>query len=239
MEQARYLYFKSLGLMTDHRVPFVLAEATVTVAWPGRLGMKCEVAARTAALGNTSFTMDYEIRGTTPCWSTATAVLVFVDDSLKPSPIPADWRATLAQFEELLVAAGTGRAPANAVAGLRRRSPAGPRPPRAVRGVRARRLRPGLGRRRGRARTRRRRAARRTGPAGRRRSAASVLPSARHGSGRTACAAQRSSARNGHGTPTSSDQGIAAVAAAAARMRAESARGLRRRPPRATGLRRR
>ncbi|MBL8752863.1 MAG: acyl-CoA thioesterase [Planctomycetes bacterium] len=101
MEQARYLYFKSLGLMVDHRVPFVLAEATVTFVRPGRLGMKCEVAARTAALGNTSFAMEYEIRGDDAVLVTAKAVLVFVDDTWKPSPIPADWRATLAQFEEL------------------------------------------------------------------------------------------------------------------------------------------
>jgi acyl-CoA thioester hydrolase len=101
MEQARYLYCKSLGLMADHRVPFVLAEATVTFVRPGRLGMRCEVSVRTAALGNSSFTMEYEIRGDDSVLVQGKAVLVFVDATLKPTPIPADWRATIAQFEEL------------------------------------------------------------------------------------------------------------------------------------------
>lgn len=101
MEQSRYQYFQHLGLLGDHQVPFLLAEATVKFLRPGRLGMKVEVAARVRSLGTTSFHMDYEVRAAQEVLVTATAALVFVDAALRPTPIPADWRATVAQFEEL------------------------------------------------------------------------------------------------------------------------------------------
>lgn len=101
MEQARYLYFQQLGLMTGHHVPFVLAETTVKFLRPGRLEMKVEVAARVRSLGSSSFHMDYEIRAGEVVLVTATAALVFVDAAMKPVPIPADWRETMQQFEEL------------------------------------------------------------------------------------------------------------------------------------------
>lgn len=101
MEQARYLYFTQLGLMDDHVVPFVLAEANVKFLRPGRLGMRVEVAARTSRLGTSSFHMDYEVRAGEQVLVTATAALVFVDADLKPCPIPEPWRETIAAFEEL------------------------------------------------------------------------------------------------------------------------------------------
>ena len=101
MEHGRFLYFQHLGLLTDHRVPFVLAEATAKFQKPGRLEMKVEVATRVKALGNTSFQMDYEVRGGDEVLVVAFAVLVFVDAAMRPVPIPADWRATIEQFEEL------------------------------------------------------------------------------------------------------------------------------------------
>ena len=101
MEQARYLYFTQLGLLDDHAVPFVLAETTVRFLRPGRLGMKVEVAARVRQLGTTSFHMDYEIRAGEQVLVTASAALVFVDADVKPCPIPAPWRETVAAFEEL------------------------------------------------------------------------------------------------------------------------------------------
>jgi acyl-CoA thioester hydrolase len=101
MEQARFLYFQQLGLMTTHAVPFVLAETTVRFQRPGRLGMKVEVAARVKQLGTTSFQMDYEVRGGDEVLATATAALVFVDAAMQPRPIPTDWREAIVQFEEL------------------------------------------------------------------------------------------------------------------------------------------
>lgn len=101
MEQSRYQYFQHLGLLTDHTVPFLLAEATVKFQRPGRLGMKVEVAAMVRSLGTSSFHMDYEVRAADEVLVTASAVLVFVDAAMRPVPILADWRATIQQFEEL------------------------------------------------------------------------------------------------------------------------------------------
>lgn len=101
MEQARYLYFQHLGLMGDHRVPFVLAQTTVKFERPARLGMKMQVAARTHTLGTTSFHMDFEVRGDDMILVTGTAALVFVDSDTRPRSIPDDWRTAVEQFEEL------------------------------------------------------------------------------------------------------------------------------------------
>lgn len=101
MEQSRYQYFQHLGLMSDHRVPFLLAEATVKFLRPGRLGMRVEVAARVRSIGTSSFHMDYEVRGGDEVLVTAQAVLVFVDGAMRPVPVPEDWRATIRQFEEM------------------------------------------------------------------------------------------------------------------------------------------
>lgn len=101
MEQGRYLYFQHLGLMTDHRVPFLLAETTVKFLRPGHLGMKIDVAASVRSFGTSSFQMDFEVRTADLVLVTATAALVFVDAGLRPTPIPADWRATIAQFEQI------------------------------------------------------------------------------------------------------------------------------------------
>ena len=46
MEQARFQYFEELGLLADHRVEFLIGEATVRFLRPGRLGMKTQVAVR-------------------------------------------------------------------------------------------------------------------------------------------------------------------------------------------------
>jgi acyl-CoA thioester hydrolase len=101
MEQARFLYFQHLGFLSDHKVPFVLAEATVTFLRPGQLGMRIEVAARTRSFGHTSFQMDYEVRVANDVLATGHSALVFVDDHMRPRPVPDDVRAAVEQFEEM------------------------------------------------------------------------------------------------------------------------------------------
>ena len=101
IEQGRLLYFQQLGLLQDHVVPYVLAETTVKFLRPGRLHMKTEVAARVRTIGTSSFHMDYEVRAGDEVLVTATAALVFVDPEFRPRPIPEDWRATVAQLEEM------------------------------------------------------------------------------------------------------------------------------------------
>lgn len=101
MEQARYLYFTHLGLLNDHAVPFLLAETTVKFLRPGRLAMKVEVAARIGALGMSSFQMDFEVRAAEQVLATGHAALVWVDQAMRPTPIPGEVRAAVEQFEEI------------------------------------------------------------------------------------------------------------------------------------------
>lgn len=101
MEQARFAYFEHLGLLMDHRVPFVIAETTVKFLRPGRLGMAIRVAARVAKIGDRSCQMDYEVRSGDDVLVKATAALVFVDAALRPMAVPAAFRAAVEQFEEL------------------------------------------------------------------------------------------------------------------------------------------
>jgi len=101
MEEARFQYFDHLGLLHDRRVPFLLAEATVTFLRPGRIGMKTEVAVRTRSLGTSSFQMDYEVRAEDHVLATGQAALVFVDGNLRPVPIPAPVREAIQVFEDM------------------------------------------------------------------------------------------------------------------------------------------
>ena len=101
VEQARFAYFSQLGLLDDHRVPFVLAEANVEFLRPGRLGMQLSVAARTGRIGDKSLHMDYEVRAGDEVLAKVRCALVFVDDAMQPCPVPANFRETVSQFEEL------------------------------------------------------------------------------------------------------------------------------------------
>ncbi len=101
MEEARFQYFDHLGLLQERRVPFLLAEATVTFLRPGRIGMKTEVAVRTRSLGTSSFQMDYEVRAEDHVLATRQAALVFVDGNLRPVPIPAPVREAIQVFEDM------------------------------------------------------------------------------------------------------------------------------------------
>jgi acyl-CoA thioester hydrolase len=101
MEQARYAYFTHLGLMTDHVVPFVLAQATVQWLRPGRIGMRVTVATATTRLGTSSFDMRYEVRAGEEVLCKGDATLVYVDAQTRSCPMPPEFRETVAQFEEL------------------------------------------------------------------------------------------------------------------------------------------
>ena len=101
MEQARSLYFTHLGLLDGHQVPFLLAEANVKFLRPGRIAMKVEVATRVGALGTSSFQMDFEVRAAEEVLATGHAALVWVDETMRPLPIPGNVRAALEQFEEI------------------------------------------------------------------------------------------------------------------------------------------
>ena len=101
MEQARFGYFRDLGLLRGGNVPFVLAEANVRFARPGRLGMDVHTAARVVRLGRTSFGMEYEVAGDGELLAAGRAALVYVDAELRPQPIDAATRECLRAFEGL------------------------------------------------------------------------------------------------------------------------------------------
>jgi acyl-CoA thioesterase FadM len=65
------------------------------------MGVRLEVAAATIKLGDTSFEMRYEVRGGELVLATGKAVLVFVDEALRPRRIPDDVRDAIVQFEEM------------------------------------------------------------------------------------------------------------------------------------------
>ena len=107
MEQARFCYFEQLGLLGGKNIPFVLAETTVRYRMPGVLRMEPVTAARVTRLGRTSFAMDFEIRVADGVLVDASAVLVFVDTDLQPTPIPDRVRDRIAAFEGISPHAAT------------------------------------------------------------------------------------------------------------------------------------
>ncbi|MEI6130557.1 MAG: thioesterase family protein [Planctomycetota bacterium] len=99
MEQARYAYFAHLEQLRMGLVPFVLAEVTVRFLRPARLGMAVTTAVKTVRLGNTSFTMEYEVRDGDLVLAAGSSVLVFVDKELRPISLPIVTRKVVAEFE--------------------------------------------------------------------------------------------------------------------------------------------
>ena len=62
LEEARFAYFSSLGLLEENRFPFVLAQANVLFVAPGRGGAEVEVELVDVRLGTSSLTQAYRIR---------------------------------------------------------------------------------------------------------------------------------------------------------------------------------
>jgi len=103
VEQARFEYFRKLGLVTGEIPPFLLAATSARYERPGRVGMDVVVLARTTRLGGKSFDMEYEVRcrsaGADEKLVAITATLVWVDAQLESCEIPAEARRAIAEFE--------------------------------------------------------------------------------------------------------------------------------------------
>ncbi len=96
VEQARFAYFARLGL---GGATFLLGETRVRYLRPVQNLAKLGIAARVSRLGRKSFDMEYEvILGAEPV-ALAWATLVWVDDQLASTEIPALVRSRLAAFE--------------------------------------------------------------------------------------------------------------------------------------------
>ena len=102
LEETRHAYFKSLGLLTDNRFPFVLAQTNILFVAPGIGGAKVAVEASTVHLGTRSFTQAYRVReqesGRVLC--EATARLVAWDEARRASTAMGDeFRDRIGRFE--------------------------------------------------------------------------------------------------------------------------------------------
>jgi acyl-CoA thioester hydrolase len=101
LEQARYEYCRELGILVDGQIRFVLAEVRVRFAAPGRMGSTLDVAARTTGMRRSSFTMTYEVRDAGHLLVEAEAVLVWVDEELRPEAIPDPVRTAISAYENI------------------------------------------------------------------------------------------------------------------------------------------
>ena len=104
LEEARYRYFGSLGLLEGNCFPFVLMQTNGRFLRPGRGGAEVEVACATTHLGKSSFTQAYRVSpsdGGEP-WFEAEALLVAWDEQKRTSkPMDEAFRRAVAAFEGL------------------------------------------------------------------------------------------------------------------------------------------
>ena len=106
MEMARTDYFERLGLLKGDfpAVFFIIAEATCQFKAPVQMHTQLIVKTRVANIGNSSFSMEYELvdQATDQIMAIGRTVNVTYDYTAGRSvPMPDDWHATIAAFEGL------------------------------------------------------------------------------------------------------------------------------------------
>lgn len=104
LEEARYEYFRDLGLLIDEEFPFVLAQTNLRFVSPGRGGALVEIELVTTALGRTSFTQLYRVTDVESgaVLAEAEAVLVCWDGARRcKTEMAAIFREKVAEFEGL------------------------------------------------------------------------------------------------------------------------------------------
>lgn len=105
MEQARFEYYKHLGLFegkTFLDLKGIVADVHVTYMAPIILGQKIRVGTRASRIGNKSITFDYLIEDTETgkALSKGEVVIVTYDyRNQKSVVIPEDWRRKISEFE--------------------------------------------------------------------------------------------------------------------------------------------
>jgi len=95
LEQTRFAYFGSLGLVEGHQFPFLLGDTHVRYLLPGQAGEVVTIRTGVTRVGTKSFDMSYELESPRGVLARAEATLVWVDADLKSTPIPADVRALI------------------------------------------------------------------------------------------------------------------------------------------------
>lgn len=105
LEEARYEYFRELGLLIDEEFPFVLAQTNIRFVAPGRGGALVEIELATTGLGRTSFTQLYRVTEveTGLVLAEAEAVLVCWDGAGRcKMDMPPLFRRKVAELEGLV-----------------------------------------------------------------------------------------------------------------------------------------
>jgi len=101
-EQARVAYFDEVLDVPLRDIESVLASLDVDFRRPVEIDHDVTVAVRVAELGETSLTMEYEVRADGGVAATGETVQVAVDTETKSSkPIPESWREDVREFEGL------------------------------------------------------------------------------------------------------------------------------------------
>jgi acyl-CoA thioester hydrolase len=102
LEQARVDYLDTVlpGRLEDRNL--VLASMTVDFQRPILREDDLAVALGTTALGESSFTMAYEVRGNGDVVATAETTQVHLGADGSPAPLPESWRAAIADYEPSL-----------------------------------------------------------------------------------------------------------------------------------------
>ncbi|MFT5285768.1 MAG: acyl-CoA thioester hydrolase [Planctomycetota bacterium] len=95
LEQARFAYFGSLGLVEGHQFPFLLGDTHVRYLHPGQAGSLATIRCGVVRLGNKSFDMEYEVFQDEVLLARAEATLVWVNENLESVAIPAEARTLI------------------------------------------------------------------------------------------------------------------------------------------------
>jgi acyl-CoA thioester hydrolase len=99
LEQARVEYIREVFDATPEDPGFVVANVGVDYERAIELGETVVVALGVTDIGQSSVTMDYEIRADGTLAATAETTIVALDETGDPTPIPETWRERITAHE--------------------------------------------------------------------------------------------------------------------------------------------
>ncbi|WP_436343207.1 acyl-CoA thioesterase [Natronorubrum sp. FCH18a] len=102
LEVARTDYLEEVGGIAAEDISFVIANLEIDYRRPILKGDDPEISVRIGRLGDSSCTMEYEIRVGDDVAATAETTMVHIDaDSKRPSPLPDEIREPIEAYEGL------------------------------------------------------------------------------------------------------------------------------------------
>ncbi len=102
-EQARIRYLRDVLGFTGDDVPMVVANLELDYRKPITFDDDLTVAVAVTTLGESSFTMAYELRADDETAATAETTQVVIDpETHRPTPVPTAWRERLVDHEPAL-----------------------------------------------------------------------------------------------------------------------------------------